>query len=574
MINSLDLETYGSEYIIPYCICTYYNRRCFVFYGLNCVDKWCEWVFNYCKNDTIFYIHNLNFDGNVILTHLPRFYNISYKGTVLKKGDLFCLVLTNNLKNIKLLCSFKIFPMSLEEIGYLFNIGSKKYMDHSIANVETIKDVSFKQSVIKYCSNDALLVINFLEKIKSSVSELEKIYNMYSISGLSINIFKKNFNFIDINLNMFEEFDKIIRPAYYGGRCEVFGNLKNDETCYHFDFSGMYTNRLMEEYPYGAYKIIKNIKNIKKFGFYYVSVYSDLELPILPYRDPKSGKLLFPNGNFSGLYWGEELMLFEENGGIIKTILYGIEFDKSDYIFKKFGIFCDEKRKNSKWEKVLWKIIPNSFIGRMGLKYDDEETLILEDNKYDPRAYNVICDKKINNMWVVRIKKENNRLKNNNVAYPAIITSKARILWWKSAIEVKKNFGRILYCDTDSIFAAFPKKHEVLGKRHGDVYWDPSKLDTKLDDACFVTSKVYCITYDQKNIFKIKGVSKKYIKELDMESFKELFLKSKTNFFKTTIFERKKMNLKIIELNKIIDFSSYDKRIFNKEKTETKSIVV
>jgi hypothetical protein len=38
-------------------------------------------------------------------------------------------------------------------------------------------------------------------------------------------------------------------------------------------------------------------------GFYYVTVLSkNFFIPILPYRDSESGKLLFPNGKFSGLY--------------------------------------------------------------------------------------------------------------------------------------------------------------------------------------------------------------------------------------------------------------------------------
>jgi hypothetical protein len=65
----------------------------------------------------------------------------------------------------------------------------------------------------------------------------------------------------------------------------------------------MYSNRLKEKYPIGKPTYEKGIKDIHKPGFYYVSVLSiNFEIPILPYRSPDSGKLIFPNGSFDGLY--------------------------------------------------------------------------------------------------------------------------------------------------------------------------------------------------------------------------------------------------------------------------------
>jgi len=56
---------------------------------------------------------------------------------------------------------------------------------------------------------------------------------------------------------------------------------------------------------------------------------------------------------------------------------------------------------------------------------------------------------------------------NSNVIYAAIITSKARIKLYKSFISVQNNGGRLLYCDTDSIFAAYKK--DVTGETHGEI---------------------------------------------------------------------------------------------------------
>ncbi len=574
-INSIDIETYGGEFLTPYCFAVIYNNKKVVFYGLDCVVKALSWIFSNSSRDSVYYAHNLTFDGNIILNFIPLFYELSLRDTVLRRGDFYSMCLISSGKRIFFKCSAKILPLPLDDISYIFNIGSKQFVDHSFANEKTINDVFFKNKIIKYCANDALLVVRFLEKIILSLKNFIDFKNVYSMSGLSLKMFGDKFNSFNIPLFSTLEYDNLIRPAYYGGRCEVFGNLKKNEQCFHFDFSGMYTNRLFENYPYGTYYIDKNLFFIDKPGFYYVSVFSDINFPILPFRDTSSGKLLFPNGSFEGLYWYEELLLFKKNGGVIEKVHYGVIFEKTDYIFKDFGVLCDNNRKISTYDKVLWKLIPNSFIGRMGLKPDPEKTLIIKDSDYDPRSLDVICDKKINNNWIVRIKETKiSSDQKNNVAYPAIITSKARILWWLSAQEVIKNGGRILYCDTDSIFAAFDKNNSPLDKLHGEVFWDSNKEDTMLDDACFVSSKIYCISYAGQSKVKIKGVSRNTIKDLDMLSFKKSFFNNEIKSFKSLNFEKTKLNIKITELNKLIDFSFYDKRIFNFDRTETSSVKI
>jgi hypothetical protein len=73
----------------------------------------------------------------------------------------------------------------------------------------------------------------------------------FSISGIAYNIFKNNFNNFEIDLKLNYNIDIVLRKAYYGGRCEVFGNAYEDDYIYHFDFTGMYSNRLKELFPIG-----------------------------------------------------------------------------------------------------------------------------------------------------------------------------------------------------------------------------------------------------------------------------------------------------------------------------------
>jgi hypothetical protein len=120
-----------------------------------------------------------------------------------------------------------------------------------------------------------------------------------SISGLSLEVFKESFNRLQLETKLDKKYDKIIREAYFGGRCEIFGNVKEGEKIFHFDFTGMYSEIMKEDFCFGKIKIMKEIKNkleIEK-GFYDVDVISkDMDIPVLPFRN-EEGKLLFPNGS-------------------------------------------------------------------------------------------------------------------------------------------------------------------------------------------------------------------------------------------------------------------------------------
>ena len=83
-----------------------------------------------------------------------------------------------------------------------------------------------------------------------------------------------------------------------GGRCEIFGNPKEGEKILHFDFEGMYQSCMLENLPYGDFKLEKSFdNNIAEPGFYYIEINYDSDLPILPIKEDK---LYFKNGFITG----------------------------------------------------------------------------------------------------------------------------------------------------------------------------------------------------------------------------------------------------------------------------------
>ncbi len=439
------------------------------------------------------------------------------------------------------------------------------------------KGFDIKKSCIEYCIRDCEIVQKFLLKIFENLKENEKkiLLNTRSISSFSLCCFDKIFNNLKIETKTSIKIDKIIREAYFGGRCEVFGNKKENEKVFHFDFTGMYSEIMKEEFWFGKVKTKINPKNIYEPGFYTVEVYSkNIEIPILPFREDTDQKLLFPNGNWIGTYWYEELILFIENGGIILKIISSLEFEKKGKPFLEFVENFQKMRKKSKFDNFFWKLFINSIYGRLGMGMIDEVTEIVNEEQYwelrKKKEKKIIRESIINKLILITYeKKKSTEFINSNVAIAAMITSKARIKLYRAYKDVIKNEGRILYSDTDSIFAAFKK--DVLNQKHGDVFWDESKEDTVIEDCVFAIPKGYSLKLKNNEITKLKGFSRNFIK---FEEFKEIFYKEKEIQSEQINFKKAGFILKFEKIEKTATLNNYTKRKFNLEKSETSPIFI
>ena len=574
LINVIDIETFGNEYLTPYCCCAIIKGRNYNAYGLNCVENMLNYINTLKIENIIIFAHNLTFDGSIILSKLDHTWEILKWRTIIRKGNIYSLCIQKKGFYITFRCSSKLLPMELSEIAKKLNIKNKLEIEHKDININNYNNKEIRNKVKEYCERDTEIVNQFMVKLGLSLNKYIKDWyiNCYSISGIAYNIYKNYFNKYNISLDLENSLDSDIRKAYYGGRCEVFGNPYKDEHVYHFDFTGMYSNRLKEDFPIGKPKKLLKPSWENKPGFYYIKVKSDMSLPILPYRCEKTGKLLFPNGIFTGVYWYEEINLFILEGGLILEIYWALIYDNMEKIFIEFAKHCIENRNNSLIDKIIWKMIPNSFIGRLGLRNDNEKTLIIKDEDYDPRKLDVINDKRINNTWIVRIKDYNLKRSKSNVTYSAIVTSKSRVIWWKHANKIIKDGGRVLYCDTDSLFIAF--KENRLGYKWDEVYLDENKKDTIVKKACFACSKAYSVVLEEGNITKIKGVPKKKILDMNFEEFENLFNNENSKKISMELFRKKNLNIKIEEIIKIVRIGEYDKRIFTNNKKETVAIKV
>jgi len=75
-----------------------------------------------------------------------------------------------------------------------------------------------------------LLTNKILENIFKIIDEEDVVIRKKCLSApsMSYNIFFKKYNNFKIENRIYIEKDSYIRNSYFGGRCEVFGNLKKN----------------------------------------------------------------------------------------------------------------------------------------------------------------------------------------------------------------------------------------------------------------------------------------------------------------------------------------------------------
>lgn len=604
-MNTYDIETFqdiGNK-VTPYCVCMIINEEQKSFYYNNddVVLNSINYIFeNY--NSTILYIHNINFDGLLIIESISKQKTIKIDALI-RDLNIYFIELSYGKKTIMFKCSYKILPESLDRISKIFKIGkkmifpyifskknnlnyigktpNKKYFKNkeewSLFKRENNNKFDFKKYSIEYCMNDVMVTCDFLIKFKKLLNNFDiDIDSYYSAPSISINIFEKKFNDKNVKFFMNKKNESVIRNSYFGGRCEVYGNPYEKEFIHYYDFSGMYAQCMMEKFPFGELNILRHGKklDINRVGFHLIEYDSNMEIPVLPHRSIYDGKLMFVNGKNRGIFWFEEIKLFLEMGGRVNNVLASYEFEEYDYIFNDFVNYFTEIRKKDDIHKTFGKLIINSLYGRLGMGDIEKESMIIENKDYEKytKELNILSFKEINNLMLINYELNEKEKKNNlkkNIALASAITSKARIKLYRAQQDVINNNGRILYSDTDSIFAAYKK--DVTNEVHGLINWN--KENIKIKDAVFITAKTYAIKLENnEEIIKIKGFNSK---EFNFNTLKKNFYDEcvELSFKDNKFLEKKNLELYYKLSEKKLNLNNYSKRIFINNKKETRAVI-
>lgn len=604
-MNVLDIETFQkNNKVVPYCISYVINNKIYsIYYKQDCdlIIQAIEHIVSISKNNQInLFVHNINFDGMIILSYLIK-YEIKFEWIV-RELDIYSIKFKYMSCEINLRCSYKLIPITLSEL----NDGTRKKMifPHKFVNENTLnyigscpdieyfeslhdyltfkeKNTTFnlKKQIIEYCENDVLLtqrlLINIYDLIKNIDNRL--FWKSYSAPALAYKIYFKKYNEKNIKNQIKKEDADYIRRSYYGGRCEVFGNPYPEEFVNYFDFSGMYAQCMLEQFPIGS-PLFKNNTDYNEVGFHTIKYESNLKLPILPYHF--NNKLLFPNGCLTGTFWYEEIQEFVKYGGKVLETYSSLTYSTKDYVFQSYVKTFDKLKKEGDYHKIFAKLMINGLYG--GFAMDDEDFFSLPVfNEIEFQTIlnntNVIKWSKQNNCIIINIKKDHKSaiyfnkqnkkwsetVTTRNVSYASIIAAKARIKLYRGFESVRTSGGRLLYSDTDSIFAAYPR--DMTGCRHGEIKWAEC-----YKDAFFIAPKFYGYITNKETV-KIKGIRQK---NLNFKEIKEAFYNNQ-EFLKFTDelqFIKKNYELNQRYVEKKIWLNVYNKRIFSKDKKTTQPL--
>jgi hypothetical protein len=131
----------------------------------------------------------------------------------------------------------------------------------------------------------------------------------------------------------------------------------------------------------------------------------------------------------------------------------------------------------------------------------------------------------------------------------------------------------LLYCDTDSIVAAF-RDQNMLNRTHKSGLWfDSQKKDTIIQKSWFASPKTYSIIFkNNTRVTKIKGIPTNTITH---EQFTHLFFTKKPlKIITPPTLYKKDYIYKIETFKKTIQLNNYKKRTFIHNYLNTKPITM
>lgn len=600
----MDIETFEfNSSVIPYLFVLKTEFDIFNFYYKEDVDiislflnqiEWQTLKIHISSIDV--FTHNINFDGFILIEYFLK-KGIPYKW-FLRDMNLYYIDFTYKGLDIRIRCSYKLLGSSVKNLGFLlgypkssfpyrfinkktvFYIGvlpNFKFFENKKDYLEFYKKWGFltdiRKVTIEYASRDVEIVYKSLDEIfKISYKYLFK--NSFSFSSYSYKLFLKKYDKHEIaKIKIGAGERNYIENSYFGGRTEIFGNTKNG-IIHRFDFPGMYGSCMLEKFPCGN-PIFSEPKDFNDPGFYCATVLSNLKIPLLPIKS-KNKKIIYPNGRFTTCLSRDEFILFLEKGGVVDKIHSALTFKSEDYVFKDFVEDFDKIKSIGGFHKLYGKQVINSLYGSFALRKDKIKYVMLYDNRelelleQDSRLKSFI---KFDKIIIAGLECEDslNYRESRNLSYASFISSKARIKLNKNVYAVDdyyhKKYGdsyKLLYLETDSIDVALPEV--CIDQTVMDVKWQ--KI---YNGGVFLSPKFYFLKGDDRP--RIKGVSNsKYTYEEICDSF---YNNDESLIFKSQLqFSKKNFALSQNYIDKILKVSSYDKRIFTKDKLNTNSLEI
>ncbi|MGL5936391.1 MAG: DNA polymerase [Cetobacterium sp.] len=422
-----------------------------------------------------FWAVNLEYDlVNVFNALLDQICVLTYGGFGLLKASLYG-------KPVHFFNTLRHWPLSVEEMGE--RLGHPK--------------MPFDPTNLAYCQRDTEITWRFIHSMMEKYRELGIEDVRATLPSTTLKFFTTKFcaAFYERHKSL-DVWDRLARSRY-GGRCEVFHTHAVEGPVHEYDIVSSYPAVMVS-------KRFPNLETIRtsvndpdwtKEGVACCTVKSpDREFPLLPWREPDTGKLLFPVGELTGTWTYVELRRAFELGYTVVSLHDAIEYDSMATPFESFMSFMFGKRALVKDSDLLMsyvlKIGMNSLFGKFG---EEGELQVISRGK----RYTM-----------------NQIPRHSNMIWASYILAYGRLALY-AYIEQAAKKGSVLYCDTDSVFVRC--KHRPFGeetKELGSLAFKGTSFY-----AHFKLPKLYRLDHR----YKAKGVPLDKQTPHDMERLKREF---------------------------------------------------
>jgi len=392
----------------------------------------------------------------------------------------------------KFLDSYRVMPISLDELSKTFGLGGK--LEHDLHMPED--DPTWNDYNRVDCEHLYIAIDKWRQLIRSMGGDLGitapatamKLLRMkYIPEELKIH---RNIHFPTCKGSLNDGTlcegcaHEFFRAAYYGGRTEIY---ERQGEGWYYDINSSYPYSMKGIMPIGEMNALGENEDFTHFSDsdYVGFLKCTIEIPETTYLPPlpivHGGKLKFPAGRFSGTWdWTEVKELRRIGGKVlhveksvwIKGQRFLVDFVETLYAMrnKKYAGYDPGKA-------AAAKLLLNSTFGKFGMEQERTELIIMKPGEEEPRNARYPGEarkhaahrkemikagewKPPENIEGSSIGAHDSlvRVRDTRIDAPYIIpqiaahiTASSRMLLWNFSMDILDRGGRIFYSDTDSV---------------------------------------------------------------------------------------------------------------------------
>lgn len=485
-------------------VCDIANPSTFI-YG-NTIDTFIDFMKD--SNNSVFYFHNLKFDGEFILYYLLK---NGYKHILDRKDakDKTFTTLISDMgafysikiyfkcgsknKTATIYDSLKILPFSVDEVAKGFKLPISKLKIDYHAKREVGHELT--ETEISYLRNDVEIVARALATLFSeNLTQMTQGSNaLFDYKNI---VTKKKFNYTFPVLK--PDIDKAIRKSYKGGFTYLSPRFKNKEVGKGIvlDVNSLYPSVMYDsKLPYGEPLYFNGKYEPDNLYPLYVICFKcnfELKPDHIPSIQLKNNSAFVPNEYVTSSK-GEDIMLtltsvdyelFMDHYNVYNIEYYGgFKFKCTDTMFKDYidkwsSVKINSKKEGNHAMYILAKLMLNALYGKFALNPNVRCKIPYLDNDI--------------------VKYKNGEPETRDGIYIPVgtfITAYARNKTIRSA---QNCYDRFIYADTDSLHLLGTEPPENL-EIH-DTKLGAWKLESSFDKARFIRQKCYIeINYNECN---------------------------------------------------------------------------